>query len=142
MTETKEVETAISKISKMIAAQTAGTQSGWTMEELHHVYLDLAKGAVCEYSAGLLQKMVGEDWAVEFEPSEDEDEDDEVTADTDDDLAESMQEISLSMIMKGGLGLERMASVLMITAREAGMFKTSQAAHRAWFLARGNSDDV
>ena len=139
MTETKEVETAISKISKMIAAQTAGTQSGWTMEELHHVYLDLAKGAVCEYSAELLQKMVGDDWAAGFEPSDDED---EVTAEVDEDVAESLKEISPSMIAKGGLGMERMASVLMITAREAGMFQTSQAAHRAWFLARGNSDDV
>ena len=142
MTDTKEAETAISKISRMIAAQTAGTQSGWTTEELHHVYLDLAKGSVCEHSAELLQKMVGDDWAVGFEPSDDEDDEDEVTAEVDEDVAESLEQISPSMIARGGLGMERMASVLMITAREAGMYKTSQAAHRAWFLARGNSDDV
>ncbi len=68
-TSISKADLLLAKLAKLIAAQTAGSASGFTTEELNHAYMSLTKGEVCEDTAALLVKMLGADWAEGWEPS-------------------------------------------------------------------------
>lgn len=134
MTETSSAdphEILLGKISKMIADQTAGTPSGFSAENLQHVYLDLVQGSVCETSNDLLIKMIGPDWADGFEPSE-EDFDDVASEAKNMALAESIESIDETDPREA---VNTLASALMVACRELGWLEASRAAHDQWFHA-------
>lgn len=131
MTETNDAvpnAALLSKISAMIAAQTAGKPSGFTSDDLNHVYMDLVQGKVCEKSNELLVKMIGENWSESYEPDDgsgyDEGRDMAVAA--------SIEDIDMD---DPASSVAALASALMVACRELGWMETSRAAHEAWFHA-------
>ena len=118
----------LSKISAMIAAQTAGKPSGFTSEDLSHVYMDLVQGKVCEKSNELLVKMIGEDWGKDYE----QDDGSGYDAGRDMAVAASIEDIDMD---DPTTAVAVLASALMVACRELGWMETSRAAHEAWFHA-------
>jgi len=129
-TNMSKAEILISKVAKMIAAQSAGEVTGFTTENLNTAYLSLAKGDVSEDTAVLLAKMLGDDWAEKYEPSDD---------------AEDMEEEAKDMALKELIehidennqqeSISTLATVVMMISRELGWIETSRAAHDRWFYA-------
>ena len=141
MSEAKEVGLAqemTGKIAKMISAQAAGTPSGFSTEDLNHVYLDLVQEKLCDRSKDLLEKMIGADypgtwdsmWSVIGEDKDDKDNLDQA-------LAYLLSSISPKEVATGGSAIETMAYALMVASKELGWIATSRQAHKQWFAARG-----
>jgi hypothetical protein len=120
----------LAKLTKLIAAQTAGEVSGFSTDNLNHAYMSLAKGEVCEDTAILLAKMLGDDWAEGWEP-----------AVTDEEMASQAMNLAVTEtveqidITDPHDAVSTLASALMIACRELGWLEASRAAHDQWFYA-------
>lgn len=124
-------ETVLSKITKLFAANAAGELTGFTTENLTHVYMCLVKDEVDEVANDLLIKMVGPDWAEGWEASDDAGDVESEAKDTA--LAESLQQID-ETDLHGTVNILCLA--LMFTCRELGWLSTSRATHDQWFQAK------
>ncbi len=124
-------------VARLIAANAAGEATGYAIEDLNHVYLDLATGSVCPKSDALLMKILGEDWAVGFESDG---EDEEYDADLDQSVAETIESVLLSEAIPGPATLDALSTALMLMARELGWIESSRAAHELWFRASAAAD--
>ncbi len=118
----------LARLTKLIAAQTAGEASGFTTEELNHAYLSLVNGDVCDDTSVLLAKMLGEDWADGWEPAATQEEMEDEASNMA--VAETVEQIDITDPQEA---VSTLASALMMTCRELGWLEASRAAHDQWF---------
>ena len=127
-TNVSKTDTLLANLRKIIAAQTAGTSSGFTGDELNHAYLSLSKGDVSESTADLLTQMLGADWADGWEPALTQGEkEDDVTNMA---VAETLESIDITDPQDA---VSTMGFALMMACRELGWLEASRAAHDQWF---------
>jgi hypothetical protein len=125
------VEALIAKIGKMIAAQTAGEVTGFSTDNLNQVYLSLVEGSVDEDTNTLLIKMVGPDWAKDYELAEDDGQEEESEA-MNMALTQAIEQIDETNPVGA---INTLASALMVACRELGWLEASRAAHDQWFYS-------
>ena len=127
-TTVSKLDMLLARLAKLIASQTKGEPTGFSVENLNQAYLGLAKGQVSEDTAFLLDKMLGSDWLEGLELKHQDQSDD----DTSEELAEVIEQIDITDPQDA---VGTLAYALMIACRELGWLETSRAAHDQWFYS-------
>ncbi len=124
-------EVLLSKLTKLIAAQTAGEQSGFSTEDLHHCYMSLVEGVVDVATHDLLVQILGADWDDGWEPAITEEDIDQHALNMV--ITESLEQLNCDEPQEV---VGALASALMVACRELGWLEASRAAHDQWFYVK------